>query len=615
MGEVWQAVMVGPHGFRRKVALKMLKDQPKSDEAGDALIVEARLGALLAHPNIAATHELGHQDGQWFVAMEWVDGPTLRSLTRSLGTLPPRAIVEIGVQAAAALEHVHTLRVDGEPAGLVHRDVKMTNLMVDRHGVVKLVDMGIARFTADETAVAAGTPGYMPPEQLTGDEDARADLFALGAVMYTLAAGERPFGVGSRAVLRLATLRKMLEDPRFLGPVDAAVPGLGAVVRLCLEPDPDARWESASALGLALRGILRAQPQSDSLAQLVAAAHGDALGPGSMPVDSDSVAVPRIRATVSEPSEDLVGRAEDLARLRARLAAGARLLCLHGPGGIGKTRLAMAAATPRTAGRDEAMWYVDLGAAHSVEEVCVAVESALNMPPLSKHSVRQLGYAMAACGNALFVFDHVEAVAPVLASTLATWMDAAPQASFLFASRVRLGLNEERFEVDSLTRDQGTRLFRARVGRDLTDAERAVLPTLVQQLEGIPLSIELAAARGRLLDVAQIQGRLTKRFQLLAGGPRDVPERHRSLRASLDASWAMLGAAERAALTQLTVFSDSWEVEAAEAVLDLSGIDASDGIPETLTALADHSMVRFDPLTRQFSMLDTVREYATAKED
>ncbi|MCA9490597.1 MAG: serine/threonine protein kinase, partial [Myxococcales bacterium] len=165
-GVVVQAVLHGPAGFRKRVALKLLHASHGEDEARVAeLIREARLGGLLSHPNVVSTLELGQVDGRWFVSMELVRGASLSALGRD-GPMSPAAVVDAGIQLCAALSHVHELRDDGDrPLRLIHRDVKPGNLLLDRSGLLRLADFGIAGLSAELGGGAAGTPGYLAPEQ------------------------------------------------------------------------------------------------------------------------------------------------------------------------------------------------------------------------------------------------------------------------------------------------------------------------------------------------------------------------------------------------------------------------------------------------------------------
>ncbi len=214
MGEVWEAVLHGPAGFRKSVALKLLHARPTEHDAA-LLVREARLGARLQHPNVVGVFGLGEVDGAWHVIMELVRGPSTAKLVRA-GPLSPALVLDVGTQAAAGLAHIHGLVVDDRPAGLVHCDVKPENLLVDEHGVVKVADLGIAA-VAGERRGSAGTLGYMAPEQLDGQPEPRSDLFGLGATLYVLATRQRPF---ERTLQALARLEKRLDEPEFTAPID-----------------------------------------------------------------------------------------------------------------------------------------------------------------------------------------------------------------------------------------------------------------------------------------------------------------------------------------------------------------------------------------------------------
>jgi len=176
----------------RQVALKVLPVHLSDDgDANRALALEARAASATDHPNIATVHDVGQtSDGRWFIVMSHYAGVTVRELL-GRGALPLARAVEIARQVAAGLAAAHEV-------GIVHRDIKPANIVVTPDGVVKILDFGIARLTsgsADGRATRAGTVAYMSPEQIGDDTvDGRADLWALGVVLWEMLAGERPFG-------------------------------------------------------------------------------------------------------------------------------------------------------------------------------------------------------------------------------------------------------------------------------------------------------------------------------------------------------------------------------------------------------------------------------------
>lgn len=617
MGSVWEATLHGPEGFEKRVALKLLlggRSAVGPEEERAALVREARIGAWLHHPNVVGTHDLGEVDGRWYVAMELVRGVSLAELSRA-GPLPAAALVDAARQVCAGLGHIHGLALDGRPAGLVHRDLKPSNLLLDRTGLVRIADLGIARLSMGAGA-ATGTLGYVSEEQAAGGGDHRSDLFSLGVSLFQLASGRMPFGTGVPALWRLASVEKLLADG-LCGPLDAVVPGLAAIVARCLRQDPAARFPDAGELALALAALRPAD--GPSLTALLAAQHPE-LAPETLPTTPRPEASYRTEAlapgNLPASRDPFFGRAGELGALTARVRAGERLLVLKGPGGTGKTRLSLAIAREVARDLDGGSWFVDLSEAVTAAGICSAVATAFHLPLDRQDPVRQLGRAFAYRGRALFVLDNVEQVVDALPETLSRWLDLAPEATFLCTSRVGLRLTGERVvEVEPLATDAAVDLFLDRSPRPPAATERPVVEALVEALERMPLAIELAAARTRLLPLARIRERLSDRLRLLADGDRDRPARQRSLTASLDASVDLLPAWGRDALGQLAVFEGGLTLEAAEGVLDLSAHPDAPWTVDVLGELVDASLLRVDADTGRFRMLVMVQEYARSRLD
>ena len=208
MAEVYEARRVGPSGWQRRVAVKCILPQHASDgDFVEMFVDEARLAARLEHPSIVAVHDFGDIDGTLYIAMELVDGTNVGRVIRAAAAagerVPLAALLEIGVEASAALAYAHDLRDDDDqPLGVVHRDVSPANLLLTRRGEVKLADFGIARFSeaahrTDEGHVR-GKLGYMSPEQVTGQKvDGRSDVFTLATVLAEARIGEPLFGSGT----------------------------------------------------------------------------------------------------------------------------------------------------------------------------------------------------------------------------------------------------------------------------------------------------------------------------------------------------------------------------------------------------------------------------------
>jgi len=229
--------------LERFVALKRLAENLARDEdLRRRFLREARLAARLAHPNVVRVFDVGEDDGRPFMAMEYVEGKTLAELVVRRGSLPPSEVATLGVQACAALSAAHA-------AGLVHRDVKPQNLLLGTDGVLRLGDFGIAVAREGTQLTLAGTvlgtAGYLAPEQARGEQvTAAADIYAVGAVLYELLAGEPP-----RTTVSLADLgAEHRSSPDVARRVPSAPAELAAIVSACLEFEPEDRPPSAAAL-------------------------------------------------------------------------------------------------------------------------------------------------------------------------------------------------------------------------------------------------------------------------------------------------------------------------------------------------------------------------------
>jgi tetratricopeptide (TPR) repeat protein/predicted Ser/Thr protein kinase len=254
MGVVYRA---RDEQLERDVAVKVLPLGTLTDDtARRHFRKEAMALAKLNHPNIETVYEFGTQDGVDFLVMEYVPGKTLADQLAG-GTLPEKDVITLGMQIAAALEEAHD-------CGIVHRDLKPANIAISAKGFAKIQDFGLAKllrsvgegtteFLTDSQA-AAGTLPYMPPEQLKGEPvDARADIYMIGAVLYEMSTGGRPFREDLAPRLIDAILHQPPVPPRALNP--RISPELESLILKCLNKDPDGRFQSAKELLVDLRRL------------------------------------------------------------------------------------------------------------------------------------------------------------------------------------------------------------------------------------------------------------------------------------------------------------------------------------------------------------------------
>lgn len=237
--------------LERFVALKVPRmDRAVTSTEVDLCRTEARKVALLRHPNVVPVHDVGRDGGTCFIVSDWIDGVNLESRIKE--DRPSFAeSARIAAQVADALQHAHGL-------GLVHRDIKPANILIDGQGRAYLTDFGIAEVEEDLSIDAgnAGTLPYMAPEQLDasyGPVDHRADLYALGVVLYELLTGRRPFLARSPLELRAQILR---DDPPAPSELDPSIPdALAQIAMRCMARRPDDRLQTAEDVAVALRGF------------------------------------------------------------------------------------------------------------------------------------------------------------------------------------------------------------------------------------------------------------------------------------------------------------------------------------------------------------------------
>ncbi len=606
MAEVWAAT----HALLQvQVAVKVLTRAAHADR----MLREGRVQAALDHPNLLPVRDVIEIDDRVGLVLPLVRGPSLDVLLarHRLAEADALALFEGIVDG---LHHAHR-------SGFVHRDLKPGNVLIEaRWGriVPRVADFGLVKTARDgartESGAMMGTVAYAAPEQLrdASNVDQRADLFSLGVMLVELLTGHRPFA---------GTTSASLADAHREGPDLHGVPPRW--VSLCetlLAIDPRDRPTSGQDVRDALS---ERPPHVDSLATTSPLGRAVADVAPTIPRTSRLTTLPEseVRAersrTARLPAEidRFVGRCSDLDALAERVGQG-RVVSVLGAAGAGKTRLAVQYAREHADGFAGGIVFCDLSETRTKEGLAYALAQALGAKVDRRDPFAHVAALVAARGPCLVVLDNFEQLVEHAEATVTRFVSETEEARFLVTSRVLLGVpGETVLRLGPLDERDAVELFveRARARKQdfaLDASTEAEVVGLVRELDGLPLAIELAAARIALMSPATLRSRLGERFRLLAG-PKTT------LRAAIDGSWELLDPCARDAFAQCSVFEGGFTLEAAEAVIDLSAHDDAPWTIDVLQTLVDASLVR--PLgenalgERRFGMLLSMQAYARDK--
>jgi predicted ATPase len=611
MGVVYRGLDIA---IGQPVAIKHLHPELIRADPDNLRRFEREVEALgrLNHPNIVNLHA-NLRDGQdYYLVLEYLEGGDLSALVKRSGRLSVSRTLRLGIELADALTRAHHL-------GVVHRALSSVNIMLAGDGTPKLTDFGVARLDTHKHRAATGrplgAPDYLSPEALQGLElDARADLWALGVVLFELLAGRTPFSAGNIATILTNIATQPPQDLELLCP--AAPPALVDLIYRLLTKDREVRVSSARRAGAEMEQILTGI-EAGMNTPLPQAAGG--LDRFRTPTPLMSVANHNLPAQATP----FIGRERELNELKRLIQdPNVRLITVMGTGGIGKTRLALACAHRVVGSFVDGIFFVPLAPLSSADDLVQTLGHTLNMDFAQDLAPKTqlLDYLR---GRALFLvmdnWDHLLDGLPLLAEILQT----APRVQVLATSRVKLNLQGETiFAIDGLdypdtASEHGAQdhsavgLFaqaarRAKPGFELTPDSLPDVVTITQMLEGMPLGIELAAAWTATMTPRDIVREMRANLDFLGADSGDSPDGHpHSLRAVFESSWRLLSNDEREVFVRIAVFRGRFTRSAGQAV---SGASI-----RQLMGLANKSLLRRDTDSGIYHIHEVSRQFAEEK--
>jgi len=628
MGSVYRAIDAETGGA---VAVKRLRRDTvlRDPRTVSRFLREGQTLRRLDHPNIVKLLDSFEDEGDHYLVMELVGGGSLEQQLRSRSEPFELArLLDLALGVSNALGLAHQLNV-------VHRDLKPSNVLIAEDGTPRLSDFGVAFVVGAERLSTRdgilGTLDYVSPESLRGEDvDGRADVWSLGVLLFQLLTGRRPFASAHAAATLQAVLGSPPPDLEALRP-DCPIALVDLVYRM-LEKDRAQRIPNARRVASELQDIIAnraaARPKDG------VAGGNPAREPGRKPSSGDSSEAERPPAAGFGPSAvtPFIGREHELADLAALFRDPAvRLVTIVGPGGMGKSRLAIEAGRliatgsgafeetlTGTAAPCPAAFLVELAPLGSPDLLATAIAGAVGLTFFAGSDPRAQLLAHLRDRSVVLVldnFEHLLAASPLIDEILT----ASRGTRILATSRERLNLRAERVftlaglgvpdasALDRASDFSGVELFVAsarRVKADFSlagDAARTV-GCICSLVEGMPLAIVLGASWVNALTLEEIAREIAGGGGLLADERGDAPARQHSIRSVFDHSWKLLSLDERALFARLGVFRGGFTRGAAQAVAGAT--------LRTLAALVNKSLVARDPDSGRYRMHELCRQYA-----
>jgi predicted ATPase/tRNA A-37 threonylcarbamoyl transferase component Bud32 len=581
---------------QRKVAIKVLRPELAAAVGSDRFLREITTTASMRHPHVLPLYDSGAADGTFYFVMPFVEGESLRARLDRESQLPVEDALRIADEIADALHYAHG-------RGIVHRDIKPENILLE-DGRAVVADFGIASAVNSgekltQTGLAIGTPHYMSPEQAGGAAvDGRSDLYALACLLYEMLAGTPPF-TGPNAMAIMA--RHMVDPvPRITTLRPTVAVNVMEAIERALAKNPTDRFASIAHWREALR-------RTDTAGYSAALA-------------------PPIRKAPPAPATPLLGREALIASAVEKLRGTTRVLTITGVGGTGKTRFAIELFARLGAEYEGGAAFVSLASVTVASEVMPTIATALDIAEAHGRSAIDAVATVVGDRRVLLVLDNLEQVVDA-AEDIAALSAQCPGLQVIATSRrpLKIGAESEltlppldlpaRGVVDTheLMECPSVALFVQRAGKvkpgfALSPANAESVAGICRSLDGLPLALELAAARVRILEPAALLQRLDHALDLLTTGDRDLPLRQRTLRATISWSYSLLTLGEQRLLRRLSIFHEGWTYDALEQVC-YAKRELYRALDD-LESLVEKGLVRVIDEGQRYSLLETIRAFA-----